>query len=72
MAIGQEYENDGNANFDAIETRKYRGVAARLNYISPDRIDLQHSTEAARHMSAPVQADMMLLRRIGRYLIGKP
>ena len=36
------------------EARRYRGVAARLNYIAPDRPDIAYAVkEAARRMSAP-------------------
>jgi len=51
----------------------YRGVAARLNYLAPDRADIGYAVkEAARDMSAPRQSSMRKLRKIGRYLIGKP
>ena len=55
------------------EARLYRGVAARLNYIAPDRPDIGYAVkEAARSMSDPKEGDLRRLRKIGRYLIGKP
>ena len=74
MAVDKENEaEDGDAELERAEARLYRGLAARLNYIAPDRADLQFSTkEAARHMQAPRVSSMKLLRRIGRYLVGRP
>ena len=58
---------------DAQGARLYRGFAARLNYISPDRADISYAVkEAARSMSAPKKSDMRKLRKIGKYLIGQP
>ena len=55
------------------EARTYRGVAARLNYIAPDRADLSYAVkEAARSMSKPKESDLKKLRKIGKYLIGQP
>ena len=55
------------------EARIYRGVAARLNYIAPDRCDISYAVkESARCMSAPTVAGLQRLKKIGKYLIGKP
>ena len=55
------------------EARRYRGVAARLNYIAPDRPDIGYAVkEAARSMSAPGATGLRQLRKIGKYLIGAP
>ena len=57
----------------AEDARTYRGVAARLNYISPDRPDIAYAVkEAARDMSTPRESSLKKLRKIGRYLIGTP
>ena len=38
--------------------KKYRGIAARLNYLSPDRMDIGFAVkEAARNMSKPLVGD---------------
>ena len=51
----------------------YISVVARLNYMGPDRVDLQFATkESARHMSAPRALHMKALRKIGKYLLGRP
>ena len=55
------------------DARRYRAIAARLNYLAPDRTDIGYAVkEAARNMALPVQCDWMKLKRIGRYLIGRP
>jgi hypothetical protein len=55
------------------DAKKYRGIAARLNYLSPDRMDIGFAVkEAARNMSKPLVGDWAKLNRIGRYLVGRP
>ena len=52
---------------------RFRGVVARLNYLSADRADLQYAVkEAAKRMATPRIPDVKLLKRIGRYLKGAP
>ena len=66
---GDEFEEE----LDAAGARLYRGVAARLNYIAPDRPDIAYAVkEAARNMSSPKVSDLRRLRKIGRYLLGCP
>ena len=72
-----EYDSGVDCGDDMLlgldEARQYRAVAARLNYLAPDRVDIQFAVkEAARSMSAPRKRDWILLTRIGRYLVGKP
>ena len=51
----------------------YRAIAARLNYLAPDRMDIQYAVkEAARAMSAPKKKHWRMLHKIGRYLLGAP
>lgn len=58
---------------DAAATRLYRGVAARLNYIAPDRPDVAYAVkESARSMQTPSKRDLKRLRKIAKYLIGCP
>ena len=58
---------------DREEARRYRAIAARLNYLAPDRLDIGYSVkEAARNMSKPMDADWAKLKRIGRYLLWRP
>jgi len=52
---------------------KYRGLAARLNYLSLDRPDLQYAAKvASRYMAEPKEIDWKILKRVARYLIGAP
>ena len=55
------------------EATEYRAVVARLNYLAPDRPDMQYSIkEAARAMANPRKKHWDALTRIGRYIRGKP
>ena len=55
------------------DAKAYRGIAARLNYLSPDRMDIGYAVkEAARNMARPMVGDWAKLKRIGRYLLGRP
>ena len=51
----------------------YRALAARLNYLALDRPDVQYAAkEVSKYMSKPRDIDWMKLRRVAKYLIGKP
>ena len=53
--------------------REYRALAARSNYLAADRMDIQFAVkEMCRGMSAPTFGDRRKLKRLGRYLKGKP
>ena len=55
------------------EAHEYRALAARGNYLSPDRPDIQYAVkECCRGMSAPTRGDLKKLRRLGRYLVERP
>ena len=57
----------------ATDAKKYRGVVARLNYIAPERVDIQYAVkEAARSMARPRQKNWDALMRLGKYLKGRP
>ena len=45
-------------------------MAARANYVSSDRVDLQYSSkEACRFMSSPGTLAQAALKRLGRYVL---
>ena len=68
-----ELESADVEDLDKAESRRYRAIAARLNYLAPDRVDIGYATkEAARNMARPVVGDWNTLKRIGRYLLGRP
>jgi hypothetical protein len=51
----------------------FRALAARANYLSADRPDCQYAAkEICRWMSSPTELAMAALKRLGRYLVGKP
>ena len=66
-------EEEGDEELEGEEATRYRAIAARLNYLAVDRVDLQYSVkEAARNMSKPLQKHWQMLAKIGRYLINTP
>ena len=55
------------------EASRYRGIAARINYLAIDRPDIQFACKGAcRWMARPVNSCWNLLKRIVRYLSGAP
>ena len=53
------------------EATRFRAVAARANYLSGDRPDIQYAVkEICRRMAKPVKGDWEKLIRLGRYLKG--
>ena len=55
------------------EATRFRAVAARANYLSGDRPDIQYAVkEICRRMAKPVRGDWEKLIRLGRYLKGAP
>ena len=56
-----------------LDAAKYVSVGALLNYIAPDRADIQWAVkEVLRRSSAPSKADETRIKRICRYLRGRP
>ena len=65
--------SDEDQELDKEKARLYRGIAARCNYLSADRPELQFAVkEACREMSRPTVFSWAKLVRIGRYLKGQP
>ena len=55
------------------ESRMYRSIVMKLNYLAMDRPEVQWSVRrCAKNMSSPNTEDLERLKRIGRYLKGKP
>ena len=62
-------EVEGDTELDSEEAYRYRSVAARLNFLAADRVDIQFaSKEICRSMSAPRASDWGKVRKLGRYL----
>ncbi len=54
-------------------TTIYRSNVMRLNFISQDRVDLSEATKSlAQGMAKPTEAHFEDLKRVGRYLKGRP
>ena len=52
---------------------QFRGLAARAYYLAADRPDIQYAAkEVCRWMRCPAEHAMTALKRLVRYLIGKP
>ena len=57
----------------ASDTRWFRGLVAKLNFVAQDRPDIQYATkEVCREMSAPTVGGIRRLKRLARYLRGAP
>ena len=66
-------DNDDDTDLVGEDITRFRGVAARGNYLSFDRPDMQYAIkEICREMSRPTTASLRRLRRIGRYLKRRP
>ncbi|CAK0906615.1 unnamed protein product, partial [Prorocentrum cordatum] len=55
------------------EVRRYRSVVMRAAYLTLDRPDIVDAVkQCSRRMQAPTSADMMMVKRLGRYLVKHP
>ena len=71
----KKMERDAHADFllSREEASLYRALAARANYLSQDRPDINFATkELCREFSAPNQKSYLRLKRLVRYLVGLP
>ena len=73
-ATGKEdEEEDKSGDLDDETIRLFRACAARANYLAMDRPDIAFAAkECCRHMSKPTVIAMDALKRLARYLLGKP
>ena len=66
--IGQEEDTE---MLDASETKRFRSLAAMLNYMSSDRSDVQYAAkEVCTKMANPTRGSWKRLIKAGRYLKG--
>ena len=70
---GQDEEDGENDELlKGDQASSFRGITARLNYLSADRPDIQYATkEVCREMASPTTGSWRRLIRIGRYLLDK-
>ena len=58
---------------DESESKRFRALAARANYLAQDRADIQFAVkEACRDVSSPSTASWTVLKRIAKYLLSYP
>ena len=69
--VKEEREDDTPLHGDMCTV--YRSLTMRINYLAQDRADLQYAgKELARGMAQPTEGHWQKLKRIGRYLVGRP
>ena len=65
-------DENGGYILEGSEASMFRALAARGNYLSQDRSDIQFAVkELCRNMSCPTSDDWNKLKRLGRYLMGR-
>ena len=70
---GEEGKTDNAMNMDAGEATLFRRAAARVNYLSQDRPDLNVASRLlAMRMANPKKGDELILKRVLQYLKGHP
>ena len=63
----------GDEELQGVEKKNYQKQAATANYLCLDRPDIGLSVkETMKNLSAPTRADMTTLKKVGKYLLGKP
>ena len=73
MIDGSLDQPESSPSLGAEEATKYASLSARLNYLSLDRVDIMYSVkELMRKLTTPTEQDMSALKRVARYLIGRP
>ena len=55
------------------DATNYRGLSARGNFLAQDRVDISFAAkELRREFAAPANSSLARLKRLGRFLLGKP
>ena len=66
-------EGDADEDLQAPQVREYRALAARANYLSLDRPDIQCAAkEICRDMAKPTTRSRAKVKRLARYLLEYP
>ena len=56
-----------------LQAKEFRALAARANYLAADRADIQFAVkELCRGMAVPTRGGWRKIKRLGRYLVGRP
>ena len=74
LPLPREYEpEEGDAELDGAMARKYRRIAAVVNYLALDRPDLQFAAGVlGRTAAKPTTRSWANLKKVGRYLLEHP
>jgi len=68
-----EVSGEEEMKLDKKMAKRFRRAAARVNYMALDRVDLSFAAkDVSRGMANPSEADMIRLKRIIRYVKGRP
>ena len=60
-------------DFVSCGETEFRAIVARINYMASDMPDVQFACkEVCREMSSPTRSSWAKLKRLGRYLVGRP
>ena len=71
--VKEEDVGEKDVELNSKEATEFRGLAARVNYLSQDRPDIQYAAkEVCRDMSQPTVRGEAKLKRLARYLVGAP
>ena len=71
--VDEDMEREEIEELGEQDKKTYQSMSARLNYMAPDRPDVQFAVkELMRKMSCPNIMDLKALKRVARYLVGAP
>ena len=71
--VVKSLDDSENPKLSPEQASGYRGLAARSNFLAQDRADIQYAfNEISRWMATPRRGDWEGLRRMVRYLLGRP
>ena len=69
----KEEVTEGEVELGPYVATEFSGLAARANYLSLDRPDIQFGTkEICRDMAKPTERGMLKMKRLARYLLQFP
>ncbi len=72
-AADEPNRDEDEVKLNAEYTSQYKSIVARANYLAMDRPDIQFAVKKlATSMSSPNNRNWNELKRLGRYLKGKP
>ena len=71
--LGADEDDENDVELAPEDVKRYQSLVMRAGYLAQDRTDLQRAVrELAKGMKDPRERHWMQLKRLGRYLVGKP